>query len=204
MIPIPPQIRRNTTLIALSQSFTGASMALAYGLGPLMVVAITGSASLAGLSVALIALSRFLVAYPIGKITDTYGRKPGVLLGLSLGLVGAILVGLSMSAPSAALFIGGLLVFGMGMNASQQLRVAATDMYPPQRRAQALGYIALGSLLGLILCPILVAIAERLAPRVGQDPLAVPWLLTPLLRRPPKKARLTPPSEAPALLEYEH
>ena len=29
------------------------------------------------------------------------------------------------------MFVIGLLVFGMGMNASQQLRVAATDMFPP-------------------------------------------------------------------------
>lgn len=38
----------------------------------------TGSAGLAGLSVGLIGLSRFLVLYPVGKITDSYGRKPGI------------------------------------------------------------------------------------------------------------------------------
>ena len=58
---VPPLIKRNTALFALSQSFTGAGMSFAYGLGPLMVIALTGSASLAGLSVGLIGLSRFLV-----------------------------------------------------------------------------------------------------------------------------------------------
>jgi len=71
---VPALIRRNTALFALSQSFTGSGMQFAYGLGPLMVVALTHSSSLAGLSVALLGLSRFLVAYPVGKITDTYGR----------------------------------------------------------------------------------------------------------------------------------
>jgi MFS family permease len=47
-------------------------------MGPLMVVALTGSAILAGLTVALFGISRFLVAYPVGKITDTRGRKPGI------------------------------------------------------------------------------------------------------------------------------
>ena len=79
---VPPLIRRNTTLFALSQSFMGASTQLGYGLGPLMVVALTGSASLAGLTVALFGISRFVVAYPVGKITDTYGRKPGIQLAL--------------------------------------------------------------------------------------------------------------------------
>ena len=53
---VPPLIRKNTALIALSQSFTGAGMQLAYGLGPLMVYQLTGSAGLSGLSVALIGL----------------------------------------------------------------------------------------------------------------------------------------------------
>jgi hypothetical protein len=71
---VPSLIKRNTALVALSQSFSGAGMPLAYGIGPLMVVSITGSANFAGLSVALFGLSRFLVSYPVGKITDSYGR----------------------------------------------------------------------------------------------------------------------------------
>ncbi|HEX2724386.1 MAG TPA: MFS transporter, partial [Beijerinckiaceae bacterium] len=178
---IPPLIKRNTALFALSQSFTGAGMQFAYGLGPLMVTALTGSARLAGLSVALIGLSRFLVAYPIGKVTDALGRKPGILIGLTLAMFGAIVVGLSMSIQSIAMLIGGMLLFGMGMNAAQQLRVAATDMFPPHLRAQALGYVALGSLAGLVISPPMVTHAESIAHGLGQDPLGLPWLLLPAL-----------------------
>lgn len=181
---IPPLIKRNTVLFALSQSFTGAGMQFAYSLGPLMVLALTHSASLAGLSVGLIGLSRFLVAYPIGKITDTYGRKPGIFLGLALAMVGALVVGSAMSFQSIALLVGGMLVFGMGMNAAQQLRVAATDMFPPQLRAQALGFVALGSLAGLIFSPIVIGGGEIFAQRIGQDPLGLPWLLLPGLILP--------------------
>ena len=124
-------------LFALSQSFTGAGMQFAYGLVPLMVIGLTGSASLAGLSVSLIGFSRFLVSYPIGKITDTYGRKPGILLGLVLALMGSVLLGLSLTFRSPVLFILGMLVFAMGMYGAQQLRVAATDMFLPHMRAQA-------------------------------------------------------------------
>lgn len=178
---VPPLIKRNTALFALAQSFTGAGMQFAYVLGPLMVVALTGSAALAGLSVGLIGLSRFLVSYPVGRITDAYGRKPGILLGLVLALAGALIVGLSMRFDSFTVLFAGMLVFGMGMNAAQQLRVAATDMYPPSRRAQALGYVALGSLLGLVIGPLLITGAEALAPRIGHHPLSLPWLLLPAL-----------------------
>ncbi|MPZ56127.1 MAG: MFS transporter [Rhizobiales bacterium] len=178
---VPPLIKRNTALFAISQSFTGAGMQLAYGIGPLMVISLTHSASLVGVSVGLIGLSRFLVAYPVGKITDTYGRKPGILLGLVLALAGAVIVGLSMSLRDPAMLLGGILVFGMGMNAAQQLRVAATDMFPPHLRAQALGYVALGSLLGLVITPMMIAVSDRVAPGIGQDPLGLPWLMLPVL-----------------------
>jgi MFS family permease len=178
---IPPLIKRNTALFALSQSFTGAGMQFAYGLGPLMVISLTESASLAGLSVALIGLSRFLVAYPIGKITDAFGRKPGILLGLAMAMAGALVLGCAMSFKSIGALVGGMLVFGMGMNAAHQLRVAATDMFPPHLRGQALGYVALGSLAGLVISPPVVSAAESVAHGLGQDPLGLPWLLLPAL-----------------------
>ncbi len=178
---IPPLIKRNTVLFALSQSFSGAGMQFAYGLGPLMVLSLTGSASLAGLSVGLIGLSRFLAAYPVGKITDAYGRKPGILFGLSLALIGGLICGASMSFSSIWVFILGMTIFGMGMSGVQQLRVAATDMYPHFHRGQALGYLALGSLVGLIYGPLIITGSEKFALANGYEPLALPWFLLPVM-----------------------
>lgn len=180
-LPVPPIIWRNITLFALCQTFTGAGMQLAYGFGPLMVVQLTGQPLLAGLSVALIGLSRFLIAYPVGKITDTWGRRPGIMLGLVLASIGALVTGYSMRAQSIWVLVVGLLVFASGMNAAQQLRVAATDMFLPHRRAEALGYVAMGSLVGLILSPLLVHVSSLLAKDWGEDPLGLPWILVPSL-----------------------
>ena len=178
---VPQLIKRNTVLLAFSQCFTGAGMQLGYGIGPLMFVIVSGSSSLAGLSVVLLALSRFLVSYPVGKITDAFGRKPGIMLGLVLALGGALVVGLSMTNHSLSALIAGMLLFGMGMNAAQQMRVAATDMFPPRMRAQALGYVATGSLPGLVIGPLLIAGSDAYAPSVGLEALALPWLLLPVL-----------------------
>jgi MFS family permease len=180
-IRIPALIKRNMALFALSQSFTGAGMQFVYGLGPLMIVSVSGSPDLAGLSVALIGLSRFLVSYPIGKITDNYGRKRGILLGLALALVGTLIVGFAQDMRNFWLLIFGILAFGMGMNAAQQMRVGATDMVPQQLRGQALGYIALGTFAGLVLSPGVVNLSERLAKTSGSDPMALPWLMLPVL-----------------------
>src|SRR5262245_8141880 len=102
-----------------------------------MVLAVTGSASLAGLTVGLVGVSRFLVSYPAGQITDIYGRKPGILFGQALSIVGSVASGFAMLAESAIGLTLGMILFTMGVNASQQMRVAATDMYPPRMRGLA-------------------------------------------------------------------
>lgn len=181
---LPPLIRRNIVLFAISQSFNGAGMQLAYGIGPLMVLALSHSAALAGLSVALIGLSRFLIAYPVGKIMDAFGRKPAILLGQGCALGGALGLGAAIELGSLVLLAAGLLVFGMGMNAAQQLRVAATDMVLPQRRGQALGFVALGSLAGLFFFPPIMHFSEVHAPSLGVHALGLPWLMLPLLLLP--------------------
>ena len=178
---VPRVIKRNITLFALSQTFTGAGTNFTYGFGPLIVMDLTGSATLVGLSVGLIGVSRFLVSYPVGKITDLYGRKPGILFGLVLALIGAVVIGFSMMLYSFGVFVVGMLIFGMGMNAAQQMRVAATDMFPPHHRAQALGYIAMGSLLGLAVSPMVITFSESVAYSIGQDPLGLPWFMLPAL-----------------------
>ena len=178
---IPALIKRNTALLALSQSFIGAAAQLAYGIGPLMVIAVTGSASLGGLTVGLFGVSRFLVSYPTGKITDTFGRKPGILFGQGLTIAGSVATGLAMMAQSAAGLVAGMVLFTMGVSASQQLRVAATDMYPPRMRGLALGLIATGSLGGIALSPLVMGLAEIVARRTATDAIALPWLMLPVM-----------------------
>jgi MFS family permease len=178
---IPPLIRRNTALLALSQAFIGAGTQLAYGIGPLMVLAVTGSAGLAGLTVGLFGVSRFLVSYPIGQITDRFGRNPGILFGQGLALVGTVVTGVAMLMNSALWLTLGMIVFTMGVSAGQQLRVAAADMYPPRMRGLALGFIATGSLVGVALSPLIMVIAEVVSQRTGHTALGLPWLMMPAL-----------------------
>src|SRR5918912_764639 len=96
----PRLIKRNTIWLALSQMFGGAGTNLVFALGPLMVVGLLGASTFAGVSVALHSFSRFVAAYPFGRVTDRFGRKPGLLMGLAVALLGTVVIGLSMSARS--------------------------------------------------------------------------------------------------------
>lgn len=183
-LPIPRLIKRNTLLLASTQAFVGMGTQLVPTLGPLMVINLLGSVMLAGLATSLSSVAKFLVAYPIGWVMDTYGRKTGLLLGLTLSLVGALTIASSVLLASFPLFVAGVLVFGLGVGAGQQIRVAAADMYLPSRRAEGLGYVLSGSLVGAIGGPLLMTTAQGVGPRVGLDPIATAWLMVPLVLLP--------------------
>jgi len=183
-VRIPPLIKRNTLLLALSMAFSGAGHGMVYSLGPIMVVQLLESASLAGVGLAILGGVRFVTAYPIGKLTDTYGRKLGMLLGIGLGVVGAILMGLCVILQSFPLYVIGMLGLGVATGAAHQLRVAATDMYPPSRRAEGLGWVLTGSIIGVFVGPLLVAFAQSAAPSIGLPAISLSWWLAPIIALP--------------------
>src|SRR4029079_1192502 len=135
-----------------------------------------GAPRLAAVTVGLSATSRFLVSYPVGRITDHYGRKPGILFGQGLAMIGTFCTGLAMLAGSAIGLTLGMVIFASGIGAAMQLRFAATDMYPPRQRGLALGFIATGSLVGILLSPLVMVLADWVAQRTGHDAIALPWL----------------------------
>jgi len=103
-----------------------------------------------------------------------------MLVGLACGLIGAPLVASAVLAGSFLLFVASMTVLGMGVGAAQQLRVAVTDMYPGNRRAEGLGYLLLGSMIGALTGPIIVGLSETATPRLEVNNLALPWLILPL------------------------
>lgn len=178
---IPPLIKRNTLLFAATQALVGVGTQMIPALSAVMVVQIFGAVALAGLGASMLSFSKLLVAYPIGQLVDTFGRKLGVVFGLLLALVGAIALGLSMLWSSSVYLVAGMLVFGLGVGAIQQLRLAAADMYPPARRAEGLGYVLTGSLIGALGGPVLISAAQGVASGLAVDAIAMAWFFVPIV-----------------------
>ena len=137
--PIPGLIKRNTFLLAASQASVGIGTQMVPTLSALTIEHLLQSAVLTGLGYSTLGASRFLVAYPLGKLTDRHGRKVGLQLGLLLSVVGALGLAAAQITQSVAMFVAALVVFGLGIGAAQQLRLAAADMFPAARRAEGLG-----------------------------------------------------------------
>src|SRR5262249_9024617 len=177
---VPPDIvKRNAVLLAASQTFVGVGNQMVPTLGAIIVARLLGSVYLAGLATSTLGASRFLVSYAIGGVADGYGRRIAVVLGLLFGLAGALGTGLSVISGSFPLFLASILLFGAGVSAGYQLRVAAVDMYPPRGRARGLGFVLTGSLFGALGAPFLITAAQTWSGPVGLDPLALTWFLVP-------------------------
>ncbi|MSQ28207.1 MAG: MFS transporter [Dehalococcoidia bacterium] len=182
--PIPRIIKRNTILVAASQVCSGMGTGLLPTLGALMVYRMLGSTAMAGSAAVLQGISRFVVAYPAGAIADRHGRKPAMVAGLLVGIAGALVTGTAMAISSFPLLMLGVFIFAIAMGGSMQLRVAATDMYPASRRAEGLGYILTGSVVGSLGKAGLIALASVLAVRLGVDEFALAWWMVPIVLVP--------------------
>jgi MFS family permease len=184
-LAIPPLIRRNTWLLTAAEAFVGTSQQMVPTLSSIIIGTLLGSATLAGAGSSLTGLSRVAVSYPSGALADRWGRKPVLLLGLAISLIGAAAVGLVVPIGSAPLFFVALAVFAIGSAGSQQQRrLSAADFFPPSRRAQGLGFVLSGSLIGAFVGPVLISVAQVISDHGGWDPLAVPWLLVSVLILP--------------------
>jgi len=74
------------------------------------------------------------------KLADTFGRKPIMLVGIGVFLLGSLLCGLAWSMPALIAFRA---VQGLGAGAVQPMTITiAGDIYTVAERATAQGYIA--------------------------------------------------------------
>lgn len=81
------------------------------------------------------------VSVPLyGKLADTFGRKPVMMLGIGLFALGSVLCALAWSMPALIAFRA---VQGLGAGAVQPMSMTiAGDIYTLAERAKAQGYLA--------------------------------------------------------------
>ena len=75
-----------------------------------------------------------------GNLADVYGRKPMILVGIGIFLLGSILAGFAWSMPSMILF---RLIQGVGAGAMAPVAMTiVADLYPARERGKIQGYLA--------------------------------------------------------------
>ena len=178
---IPTIIIRNTVFLAVIQALINSGSQMIPSLAGLIMLRFTGSIALVGLTLSIITIAGMVTSYPAGKLSDTFGRRPVLLLGVLLGGLGFVLIYFSVRNNLFYVFIIALIINGLAQGFVNQIRVSAIDMYPVHRKAEGVSYVMTGGALGSLLAPIIVMITTNYAERTHLDTLSIPWLAQPLI-----------------------
>jgi MFS family permease len=127
---------------------------LVFGVSAATFEEVGGSDRLAGLAPALFVVCSGLAAFTAGRRMDRSGRRPVLIAGFTAGLLGCLLAALGVSAESLALVLLGFAFTGVALGTVLLSRVAGADMYPPERRPQAISLILFGAVFGALLGPL--------------------------------------------------
>jgi EmrB/QacA subfamily drug resistance transporter len=85
-------------------------------------------------------LTQTAMTVVFGKLADLYGRKPVMLVGIAIFLVGSVLAGFAWSMPAMIVF---RLIQGVGAGAIQPVTLTVVaDLYPARERGKIQGYLA--------------------------------------------------------------
>ncbi len=124
---------------------------------PVLVTAKLGlSISAIGFGMMLGSISGLITAYPVGWLSDTYGRK-AVIVPASL-LIGGSMV-LFNFAPSYAWFLVASIVWGIAIQSAGSAPAAyAADTAPPGRNAAAMSTFRMTGDAGYVIGPLLLGL----------------------------------------------
>jgi MFS family permease len=169
--------RRILMVIVAGQVLGGAGLAAGITVGALLAQQMFGSDDLSGLPTALFTLGSASAAFLIGRVTQKFGRRPGIGLGFLAGGFGAIGVVVASVLGSVVLLLVSLFVYGSGTATNLQARYAGTDLAEPAARGTAISVALMATTLGAVAGPNLVEPLGHLAIAVGVPALAGPFML---------------------------
>ena len=103
-------------------------------------------------------LAQLLSAPFWGRFSDRYGRRPALLVGLGSSAVAFALFGLAHSIWLLFLF---RLIQGAGGGTTGVVQAYVSDSVPPEKRAEALGWISAATNAGVMVGPALGSLAAK-------------------------------------------
>src|SRR5437764_3023316 len=173
----PPKRRRLLAALLAAQvcGSTGHSISLA--VGSIVAADLTGTNTWAGLPVAVAALGTALASLPLARLMGRFGRRPGLVLGYALAILGSGLAMAGVLARSFPLLLLGMALFGISNTANLLARYAAADVSTSAQRGQAIGLIVWGVTVGAIVGPNLLDLAARVAVPLGLPAVGSPFLV---------------------------
>ena len=115
----------------------------------------TGQFMIAGLVTALFGLMQFVASPILGELSDAYGRKKLLTLGVGVLAISQVLFGFGIEIGSIALILFSRAVAGLAGANFSIAQAAIADVSEPKDRAKNFGLIGAAFGIGFILGPVL-------------------------------------------------
>ncbi|MGJ5893609.1 MFS transporter [Streptomyces sp. V2] len=170
--------RRVLRVLVASQVLSGMGLAAGVTVGALLAQDMLGSTRLAGLPSALLTGGAALTAVAVGRVSHRRGRRPGLVLGYLVGVLGAVGVIVAAVVDSPVLLFAAMFVYGAGSATNLQARYAGADLAAPGHRARAVSTVLVATTLGGVAGPNLTAPMGEVGAALGIPELAGPFLLS--------------------------
>lgn len=169
--------KRTIKVLATTQILSGVGVAGTVAAGSLLVSSISNSESLAGLSQTTAVLGAAAMAIPLSKLTQRGGRRLGLSVGYTVGLIGAAFAIFGGSQRILIAMLLGTFLVGAASASGYQARFAATDLADDSNRSRQLSYVVWGSTIGAVTGPNLMGPSGSLAEALGLPKLVGPYIL---------------------------
>ncbi|MEO6569965.1 MAG: MFS transporter, partial [Ilumatobacteraceae bacterium] len=140
-----------------------------------------GNDRLAGLGSAAFTLGAAAVSIPLAAFMRRHGRRPGLIVALLGGGLGAAIAATGGQLRWFPLFILGMFFFGSGQAATLQARYVAADLAHDHDRARAIGAIVWIGTLGAVFGPVFTPFEKDVGQRLGLDEFIGPFLFAGVL-----------------------
>ena len=168
--------RRITGTLFATQSLARAAFVASGTVAALVGIELAGDPAWAGVPAAVLQLAGALAALAVAATTERIGRRRGLALGLSVGVLGMGVAAGAIASAAFLLFLGGLVLMGVASAALMLGRFAVAEVHPPERRGRAISSVVIGGALGSVAGPLLVGPSGWWAHQAGMNELSGPYL----------------------------
>ncbi|MCK5757158.1 MAG: MFS transporter, partial [Mycobacterium sp.] len=172
--------KRTLTVLVIAQVCSGAGLAAGITVGALLAQDMLDSTGWSGLPSALFTFGSAGAALAVGRLSQRWGRRPGLAAGYAAGAIGSLGIVAAAVLDNVALLFVALLVYGSGTATNLQARYAGADLAHPAHRARAISTVLVATTVGALAGPNLVGVLGDVAAAIGVPRLAGPFLLAAL------------------------
>jgi MFS family permease len=119
-----------------------------------------------GLLVSSFAVAQLITAPMWGRMSDAYGRRPALLVGLTASAIAYVIFGFALSLPHPLFFLFlSRIVQGAGGGTVSVIQAYVADATQPEERAKALGWLSAATNAGVAIGPVLGSLTSTWGPK---------------------------------------